>query len=185
MPDKVKGVSLRPSTPADHRPGWEWGNNSDIAYWVNLPQDAAGSWQPTTYEDYSDDWKAFYFDGSEPRLGRAFIVEVDGEPAGIVAYNDIDTDAQRAEIDIWLRGEQFCGKGYGSAAIALLSAYLRKEFGLAEVWAQPSERNCRSVSAFQKVGFERHARASDPVFMEYGTPDYPDSVLLVYRLTEL
>lgn len=90
----------------------------------------------------------------------------------MVAYNTIDEQAGRSEIDIWLRAEHYCGRGYGRAAIGLLSAHLGERFGLAEVWAQPSERNPRSLRAFQKAGFERRASASDAVFGEYGPPDH-------------
>ena len=176
------GVSLRPSRVEDQRTAWEWGNSSDIARWLNLPKDPEGVWQATSYEDFCDDYRMFYFDGSTPMDGRAFVIEKHGEDIGIIAYNTIDEEARRVEIDIWLRGEMFCGRGYGRAAIDQLTMRLAKEFGVNEVWAQPSQRNSRSVRAFQSAGFERQGDASEAIFAEYGTPDYPDSVLLVCTL---
>lgn len=72
---RATGVSLRPCTIDDQQTAWEWGNTSDIACWINLPHDPAGDWEATSYEEFCDDWKPFYFDGTEPMQGRAFIIE--------------------------------------------------------------------------------------------------------------
>jgi diamine N-acetyltransferase len=167
-----KRVRLRPSTLDDLRPVWAWANQSDIAPWANAFQD------PATYEEFCRDWKTHYFDGSAERLGRIFIIEVSSRPVGMIAYNDLDDEHRRVEIDIWLSCEASCGHGYGSDAIATLCEHLHNTFGLREIWAQPSERNPRSIRAFQKAGFQRIALPSRDAFLEYGPRDTDDSVLL-------
>jgi diamine N-acetyltransferase len=173
VPGKV--VKLRPSTPADRRDVWLWGDGSDISHWTNPPPMA-----PSSFEVFCEDWKPHYFDGSEPQRGRVFIIEVDGRAVGMIAYNHIDESHQRVEIDIWMSCEANCGRGYGSDALDLLNGYLRKTFKLKETWAQPSARNPRSIRAFAKAGF---VKSSQPI-EDYGRPDCEDAVLLVRQLQQ-
>lgn len=174
---KESRVALRASTLDDRRAVWEWGDKSDISHWTNLPPQS-----PSTYDEFCEGWKAFYFDGSVPRFGRIFIIEVDDRPVGMIAYNDIDDDHQRVEIDIWMSCEANCGHGYGPEAILTLGEYLKQAFDLREVWAQPPVRNPRSIRAFEKAGFSWKKLSSEEAFEEYGSRDYEDSVLMVKRL---
>ena len=167
------GLVLRPSSMDDRRDVWQWGDWSDISHWTNPPP-----LKPSSFEEFCEGWKPYYFDGSSPRLGRVFIIEVAHQPVGMIAYNDIDESNQRVEIDIWMSCEANCGRGYGPAAINALSCYIEEAFHLKEVWAQPSGRNLRSVRAFEKAGFVRSSRPIE----EYGKPDCADSVSLVRHL---
>lgn len=170
-------VTLRPSTLDDRRAVWEWGDRSDISPWTSLPPK-----RPGTYAEFREGWRDHYFDGSNPRLGRVFIIEVEQQAVGMVAHNDIDDQDARAEIDIWMSCEANCGRGYGPDAIMALAEHLKHAFALREVWAQPSARNPRSIRAFEKAGFMRVALPSREAFLEYGPRDYEDSVIMVKQL---
>jgi diamine N-acetyltransferase len=174
---KGSRVKLRPAALEDRRAVFEWGHTSDVAGWVNLPPQTV-----PTYEEFCEGWKDFFYDGSSRSIGRIFVIGAEGRPVGMIAYNDIDEVNRRSEIDIWLSCEASCGQGYGPDAALLLSEYLRAEFGLREVWAQPSARNPRSIRAFEKAGFVRLELGSKDEFLEYGPRDYEDSVLMVKQL---
>ncbi len=166
-----KVVTLRPASLDDRRAVYEWTNLSDIAHWINLPPNKS-----ETYEQFCADWEQYYFDGSAPRMGRAFVIEVHARSVGMIAYNDIDAE-DRVEVDIWLSCEAECGKGYGSDAITTMCTYLRDQLAVREIWCQPSARNPRSIRTFEKCGFVRHDVTTDP----YAPRDYGDSVTLVFR----
>ena len=170
-------IRLRPSNPDDRRTVWEWGHTSDIARWVNLPPQTI-----PTYEEFCEGWKDFFYEGPSRPIGRVFVIEVEGRGVGMVAFNDIDEVHRRSEIDVWLSCEASCGHGYGPDAIVTLSEHLKQEFGLFEVWAQPSVRNPRSTRAFEKAGFHRVKLKAREDFLEYGPRDYEDSVLMVRKL---
>jgi diamine N-acetyltransferase len=172
-------VALRPAALQDRRAVFEWGHTSDIARWVNLPPEKA-----PTFEEFSEGWKDYFYDGPSRPMGRVFVIERDGRPVGMIAYNDIDNVHRRSEIDIWLSCEESCGHGYGPDAVMALMEFLQREFDLQEVWAQPSERNPRSIRAFEKAGFTRLELETKADFLKYGPRDYEDSVLMVKRLEE-
>ena len=114
-------IKLRPSSINDRKMVWDWSANSDVSKWVNNNPD-----KPSTYQEFCLDWKKYYFDGSNLRLGRVFIVEINNEPIGMIAYNAFDESNKRTEIDIWLSCEKNCGHGYGSDAIKTLTKYIIK-----------------------------------------------------------
>ncbi len=176
--DQLRGsiVILRPSTLDDRQDCWQWGDRSDISHWTNPPPMA-----PSSFELFCEEWKPHYFDGSAPRLGRVFIIEVDHQAVGMIAYNDIDETHQRVEIDIWMSCQANCGRGYGPDAIDTLSRHIQDTFDLKETWAQPSARNLRSIRAFEKAGFVKSSR---PV-KDYGKADCQDALLLVRQLQQL
>ena len=43
-----------------------------------------------TWEEFCDDYKAYFFDGSAPELGCCYVILVGGEPVGQVNNNGIE-----------------------------------------------------------------------------------------------
>lgn len=82
------------------------------------------------------------------------------------------------ELDIWMRSESECGKGYGPDALKVLSGYLAGEQGGTEFAIRPSARNERAVRAYRKAGFEPVGPSEEERF---GPGDYEDAVTLVLR----
>jgi RimJ/RimL family protein N-acetyltransferase len=105
---------------------------------------------------------------------------VDGEPVGQVYYNDIQffEGKKRTELDLWMRAERTCGRGYGSDALDALCTYLAAEFAVQEFMVQPSARNPRAIRAYEKIGFRR--LPLPPGNGWAGWPrDYHDSIYMV------
>jgi diamine N-acetyltransferase len=177
-------VALRPATPADVRPAYEWMCRSDVTACMmgrpEFPDQPVPSW-----EKFQEDWEPHYFDGTAPELGRCFVILVDAAPAGIIAHGEIwtrDDGTRFTEIDIWMRSLACCGHGYGSRAVGLFCALLEQQNAVGEFVMQPSARNPRAIRAYQKAGFARLDLPPVDAARRYRTePDYQDSVFLVKR----
>lgn len=126
-------------------------------------------------------YEPHYFDGSAPEFGRCFLILADGEPVGQVSYNDIHASEgrRRVELDIWMRSEACCGKGYGTDALDALCRHLHERFGVVEFLVQPSARNPRAIRAYEKAGFARLDVPGNAARELWGPADYPDSVYMV------
>ncbi len=152
---------------------YEWSHSSDIARWIHLSGEPAES-----FETWCDDWKAHYFTDESPRLGRAFVIELDGRPIGVVAYNDID-EQDRVELDIWMDSETHCGRGFGTDAIEALCSHLSTALGVKTFMVQPSARNPRAIRAYEKTGFVRTPTSPEEFQAQWGRIDCHDSVLMI------
>jgi diamine N-acetyltransferase len=175
-----KRVVLRPATAEDEQQILEWLLRSDIT--PSLVGPPLFPERPTpSPEDPSQRFDPHYLDGTAPERGRCFLIFVDGQPVGQVTYNDImERDSRKhAELDIWMRSEAFCGKGYGTEALDTLCSHLHERFGVEEFMVQPSARNPRAIMAYEKVGFKRLGLSIEVARKLWGPNDYCDSVYMV------
>lgn len=143
-------IQLRPATPADKDTLFAWATQSDAApYWYG---DMYNEPLPTR-EEFFDDWKDYYFDGSQPLMGQCFIIELNGEGVGMVCYNPIDPVGLSTEMDIIIAAKEHKSKGYGSEALKLLMEYLAKTFGVKEFEIHAHHQNARAIRSYEKAGF--------------------------------
>lgn len=175
-----KKVVLRPATAQDRYTIYEWMAMSDVTpSFMGAPN---FSDQPVpTWEEFCTDYRAHYFDGSNPHLGRCFIIMASGMPVGQVNHNEIDERDQRTELDIWMSCEANCGKGYGPDALQALCEYLFRTHGVVEFIMKPSARNRRAIRAYEKAGFHPANLSAEEAETKYGVKDYYDSVFLIKR----
>ncbi len=145
-----------------------------VASWLRLPHVRAW-WldpEPTTAAveaDYGD-----VVDGRDPM--RAFVVTVDGAPAGLVqAYRHADEPEvlatlgmpEAAGIDYLLGPPELCGRGVGSAVIREFTTLVFRLLpGVTGIAAAPLARNRASCRALEKAGFrhlgDRDLPSGDP-----------------------
>jgi aminoglycoside 6'-N-acetyltransferase len=85
--------------------------------------------------------------------GRAFAIEVDGELAGWLGFEEeLEPDYKHASLDISLvPGRQ--GQGHGPAALRLAARWLVDERGHHRITIDPAARNDRAIRAYRAVGF--------------------------------
>jgi RimJ/RimL family protein N-acetyltransferase len=140
-PETIQGkcVVLQPATSKDEPQILDWLLRSDVTPSLLGPPLFPERPVPPP-EDSSQRFDPHYLDDTAPELGRCFLILVDGEPVGQVTYNDIMKwdGRKKVELDIWMRSEACCGKGYGTDAIDALSLYLHDRFGVEEFMVQPS-----------------------------------------------
>jgi diamine N-acetyltransferase len=172
-----KRVVLRPASTEDESQILGWLLRSDITSSILGPPLFPERPVPRL-DDPSQRLDPHYLDGTEPELGRCFLILVDGEPVGLVTYNDIvERDGRRqVELDIWMRSEAFCGKGYGTDALEALCGYLHEGFGVEQFMVQPSARSPRAIRAYEKLGFRRLELSIEAARELWGPNDYLDSV---------
>ena len=129
-------VTLRPVTPADldalvaiiQSPGvreWWWESGDEARLREGLPND-----------------------------GCAFVIEVDGETAGWLGFDEEDDPGYRhASIDISL-DPRFHGRGLGPDAIRAVIRWLAEENGHHRFSIDPSAANENAIKAYASVGFK-------------------------------
>lgn len=138
MPQPVlhgERVTLRPVTPADldalvaiiQSPGvreWWWESGDEALLREGLPND-----------------------------GRAFVIDVDGETAGWLGFDEEDDPGYRhAGVDISL-DPRFQGQGLGPDAIRTVIRWLADERGHHRFTIDPNAENEHAIKAYTAVGF--------------------------------
>jgi diamine N-acetyltransferase len=175
MSEKIAGlkVTLRPATPVDRRPIYDWLANSDITKLMLGPPTYPDIPVPT-WEEFIEDYRNYFFDSSEPLLGRCFVIEVNSDPIGQINHDKISQTDHSTELDIWLRSSQCINKGYGTDAINTLCNYLAQEFDCRKFVLAPSKRNTAAIRAYEKAGFvETNMKVPE------SESDYSDMVVMV------
>jgi RimJ/RimL family protein N-acetyltransferase len=170
-------VTLRPARGSDRREIYRWLAESDVTASMMGPP-LFPDHPPPTWEEFCRDYGPHFFDGTREDVGRSFIIEVAGEPVGQVNYDGMDRARGTAELDIWLRSESVCGRGYGPDALAALTRHLHGTFGVTEFIIRPSLRNPRAIRAYGKAGFTRLGIAGEEQAAIYGPGDYVDTVVM-------
>ena len=88
---------IRPMRPDEAHTLYLWATDPDVApFW-------GGKDRYKSLEEFLDDWKSHYFDGSRPQLGRCFAIEADGKPIGMIAINAVCKKHRSTDIDIVLK----------------------------------------------------------------------------------
>ena len=177
---KGNKVLLREAGDRDRRQVYEWLAHSDLTPSMMGPPSFPESPIPT-WEEFCADYRPHYFDGSAPHRGRCFVIVAEDADLGVVCYNAIDRANGRTDVDIWLRSQTDCGKGYGADALRTLCDYLHTQFGVVQVAVSPSARNRRAIAAYEKAGFKRIPRESYLLYVAPEDMEYMDNIVLVKK----
>ena len=170
-------INLREATERDRRKIYEWLAHSDLTPSMMGPPQFPDHVVPT-WEEFCRDYLPYYFDGSQPNRGRCFIIVANQDDVGVVCYNAL-RGHNATDVDIWLRSEADCGKGFGSAALQNLTDYLNKEYGVTQIAISPSARNRRAIAAYKKAGFQLIPTERQHDFLKPEEMEYTDNVVLV------
>lgn len=174
---------LRDAEERDRRQVYEWLAHSDLTPSMmgppSFPDHPVPSW-----EEFCEDYRPHYFDGSNPLEGRCFIIAAEDVELGTVCYNSIDSVRSCTSVDIWLRSEKDCGHSYGSDALQTLSDYLHVRFGIVQIVVSPSARNTRAIASYKKAGFRQIPEFSYRMYVRPEEMEYTDTVVLVRKYTD-
>ena len=184
-------VTLIPATLADRQDVYEWCFHSDITKCHAGPPDYPNAPIAPPDEFFGEyGYQDYYFTGEKPTQGMGFLILHQGEAVGFVSYSCFHLQPGMAELDIWMRCEAHCGKGYGSDALLALGEWLRKTLNIRTLMMRPSIRNARANRTYQKVGFVQSDQSPDAFLLaEYvealGDGDYgaAESALLIKTLS--
>lgn len=173
-------VTLRRATEADRRKVYEWLAHSDLTPSMMGPPRFPDHPIPT-WEQFCADFQPHYFDGSQPKMGRCFIIVAERTDKGVVCHNAV-REGHITDVDIWLRSESDCGKGLGSDALVTLADHLHGEFAVTRIAISPSARNRRAIAAFSKAGFKPIPGEEHHLFMKPEEMEYEDNLVLVKEM---
>ena len=170
---KGKIVTLRPATKSNRKTIYQW-----LIHWTNLtPNNKKPSW-----EEFCNDYKDFFFDGTQQNVGRCFLVFVDENPVGHINYHTLCPHYKHTELDIWMSNDNNCGRGYGSDALNILCNYLFKKFGIDEFIIRPSAQNKRAIRAYQKAGFRKIVCGLKEQISRYSATDFDDCIVMIKHI---
>jgi diamine N-acetyltransferase len=175
-------VTLRPAIEDDRRDIYEWLVASDVTPSMMGPPIYPDVSIPT-WDEFSDDYAPHFFDGSRPDCACSFIIEVDGEAMGHISYDGLDSERSIAELDIWMRSQACCGRGYGTDAMVALMRHLDAHFVVETFIVRPSRRNQRAVRAYEKAGFRSSPLSCHDQTRIYGDGDYSDTITLERKMS--
>ena len=184
-------IELRPATPNDRQDIYEWCFHSDITPCHAGPPDYPNHPIATQEEFFGEyGYQDYYFTGEKLDKGMGFLIMHQNEPVGFLSYSCFHLREGVAELDIWMRCEAHCGKGYGSDALAALGNWLQETLGIQTLIMRPSIKNQRANRTYQKVGFMPSAQPPDAYLLAeyvdvFGSGDYgaDESALLVKPLS--
>ena len=178
IPGKI--VTLRGALLAEREMIYQWLAHSDITSSMIGPPHFPEQPIPS-YEEFAADFTDDFFSDTEDQTERSYLILTGNQPVGMVHYARFDDPDFMAELDIWLAGSEFCGRGYGSDALITLTDYLFQTRQIHTFVIRPSARNPRAIAAYQKAGFA----IADPSFIVPLPGDYTDTVTLAkfYRKT--
>ena len=186
---KGKKTSLIPATLDDRHKIFEWCFKSETTKCHSGPPDYPNSPIPT-YEEFctSDDfgYTEYYFTGTKPNDGRGFLIVNGEEAVGFISYCAFHLKPDTAELDIWMKDEANCGKGFGTDALISLGDYLHSNMYIRELIIAPSIKNTRAVNSYTKAGFRITNKVMSEFLLDeyvpvYGEGDYgmSETLLLV------
>jgi RimJ/RimL family protein N-acetyltransferase len=172
----IKGsiITLRPAIISDREKIFKWLTKSDVTSSMMGPPNYSGHPIPT-WDGFKNDYKETFFNDSGDGKGRNFIIIANGTEIGTIGYSRVNRQKNIAELDIWFKESQYCGRGYGTDAINALTTHLFKEYGIANFIIRPSER----IRAYYKAGFKKMNLSREEQIKQFGRGDYTDTITLI------
>jgi aminoglycoside 6'-N-acetyltransferase len=154
----VNAPTVRPLTRADLSLVSRWLAEPHVAEWWRDPSDLASV--VATYLPC--------IDRTDP--AEVFVIEVEGQAAGLIERYLIADDPEwnramqatgaltgcAAGIDYLIGEATACGRGYGTAAISLITAETFRRYPRADaIVAAPQQANVGSWRALERAGYQR------------------------------
>lgn len=135
-------VKLRPLEREDLRYVHQLDNNASVMrYWFEEPYE--------TFAELSALYEAHIHDQRE----RRFVLEHEGESAGLVELVEIDHVHRRAEFQIIIAPE-YQGRGLATEATRLALDYGFSVLNLYKLYLIVDKENARAIHVYEKLGFQ-------------------------------
>ncbi len=104
---------------------------------------------------------------------RVFVVESDGVPVGLALVREFTDEPLGYDLQQFMIDRRYQGKGYGSAALALILDALRAEAHYDHVEVCVKKEDAAALRLYEKHGFADSG---------YVDADAPDCINLILRL---
>jgi len=176
-------IKLRPAVLSERRMIYVWLVKSDITpAFMGLPNYPDP--HIPTLKEFCQDYKESFFMPTGNKSGRNYIIIANNTRVGTIGYDLFDDRKHRVVLDIWMRSERYCGKGYGSDALTTICGFLNKRYGIKDFYISPSSKNKRAIAAYRKAGFKTIKMSRIAAKKEFGVDiyDYHDNIVMVKTL---
>lgn len=144
-------VVLRPFRRGDELTMVEILSDPDVRALTGSVETTAEANEREELDDRLRDWYATRNDQPD-RLDLAIEERASGRLVGEVVLNDVDADAMTANMRI-LVGPEGRGKGVGTEAVGLVTAYGIERLGLRSITLEVFDHNPRGRRVYEKVGY--------------------------------
>lgn len=110
----LKGIitRLRPASIEDRRKIFEWLTQSDVTPSMmgppKYPDHPVPSWNT-----FKQDYRESFFENSAGATGKNYIILAEATEVGTIGFDKLDFQYGTVDLDIWMKAEEFCGRGYG------------------------------------------------------------------------
>ena len=146
---KYNSIQIIPAQPHDYFLAYNWLFYSGYPY-VGVNPEAIPS-----PRDFQKDYPPSYFDGSAPDIGRSFIIVAnEDKKVGHISYTSFHLLEGIAEVDIWMAGLEYTGKGIGGIALREFCPLMHAEH-FTTLIIRPHKQNSRAIAAYEKAGFRQ------------------------------
>lgn len=150
--------------------------NDNYYRWMNDEEITA--YTESRFKPYSIEKLKDYvtkIDGQDNSVFLAIIERSKDKHVGNIKLGNINWIHRTGDIGIIIGEKNFWGKGYGSEAIKLITAYAFNKLNLHKVWAGCYEFNKGSIAAFKKAGFSKEGILKKHYFYN---GEYIDGIIL-------
>ncbi len=148
---------------------YQWLSLSDTAIMhmgkPNFPESPVPDWA-----QFQKDFEDFYFQSHSREKGSVMIITLDKKEIGCLCYACFHLQNGRAELDIWLKAQKYCGHGYGTIALEKMMEYLKNNMNINKFLIRPSKKNIPAIKSYQKAGFSK-VNDKKAVLNEYLLPE--------------
>lgn len=178
-------ILLRKAVLADRPILYEWMAKSNLTESMlgkpNYPDAPIPS-----FNEFINDFSDNFFTDDINNSGKCFIILDQNHEVGTLCYDLMNIKKKWVLLDIWLRDEKYCGKGYGSEALKLLCFYLYNKYKIINYYIAPSIRNSRAIKSYQKAGFNKLKMNRAEAKFKFGADifDYNDNVVMKKQLKD-
>lgn len=140
-----------------------------------------------TWEEFNDEGDHF-FSGNPCKDGSYLLIELNNEVIGTISYTCEYIKKTYCELDIWFKGSEYLGKGYGPEAIKRIILYVHEMYNINTFFMRPWVKNINAIKAYKKCGFiedkdfKVEEYYSDDMVNEYGEGDYKEETVNLVKI---
>lgn len=143
---KGKGIDLRTAHKSDF--------SEDMVKWIHDKEVTTylmRGTRPVTVELLQAEFEKF----KDTEIQLAIIEKSTGDYIGVVGLHSINPTCHHAEFRILIGEKDHWGKGLGTEALQMISAYAFDVLNLNKVWLGVSTANLRAFNSYKKAGFKK------------------------------
>ncbi len=149
-----KLVTLREVRESDLLPIFEWLNNYELRI-------SSAMYRPVSWPEHVKWVTTRLENGSE----TFFVIALEDRPIGVINLSSIDHLNRSADFSIRIGEPSDQGKGFGTQAVRLLTAFCWRDLNLHRLSLTVFSDNQRAISSYKKSGFEFEGELREAAFI--------------------